>query len=229
MERVMSGTQPRHDAVGPPADEVASRQIDGTECRRERGAHLVRDGSQQLGSLLYGLRCYGVTLADFHLEVLTVGQSVDDHHFEQKLVSMADAARLFSGSKPLEGLVKGLHVESNDLFGTDAVMNKVLADEGRFVQRLLARALQIFGEHLTIPIERDRGIHCESSPVSTPWPGSSRELSIADDDAISVVADALCVSRKSAIFCMLGDCDRAPRGPTAQACLLRQPEERRRA
>ena len=79
-------------------------------------------------------------------------------------MGVSDAACLLQRSKPIEGLVKGLHVERDDLFRSDPVMNEVLADEGCFVQRLLARALEIVGEHLTIPIERNRGVHCESFP-----------------------------------------------------------------
>ena len=138
------------------------------------------DGGQQLGSLLYGLRRHGVTFADLHLEVLAVGQPVDDHHFEQKLVGVSDVARLLAGGKSIEGLIKGLHVKRDDFFRSDPVMNEVPADKRRFVQRLLARALQIVSQDLTVPIELDRGIHCESFPVSTPWLTTSRELSIID-------------------------------------------------
>jgi hypothetical protein len=59
-------------------------------------------------------------------------------------------------------------VERNDFFRSHALVNQIAAHKGRFIERLLARTLQIVGEHPTIPVERDRGIHSESFPVSAP-------------------------------------------------------------
>jgi hypothetical protein len=74
-------------------------------------------------------------------------------------MSVPDAACLLARREIIEGLLHRLDMEGDDLLRSDAVLDKIAAEERCFIKRLFARVLEVCGEYLSVAIEWERELH----------------------------------------------------------------------
>ena len=128
---------------------MARGEIEADPRGGDRAAQLVGDRGEEL----LPRDCVKLVLTHLQIEILTVGDAVGDHHFEQELMRVGDGARVLPVRKVAQEMVETLEMERDDLIRPGARVHEDLAEQGRLVQRGFAPGLQIVGQRRGVAFE----------------------------------------------------------------------------